>query len=42
LPATYEVIHAISWGSERLAHGHADSPGETLIAPGSIRRRTRT
>jgi malonyl-CoA O-methyltransferase len=42
LPATYEVIHAICWGSERHAHGRADTPGETLIAPGDIRRRGRT
>ena len=41
LPATYEVIHAICWGSEARAHGRADSPGETLIAPGAIRRRNR-
>jgi len=41
LPATYEVIHAICWGSEH-SHGRADSPGETLIAPGDIRRRSRT
>jgi malonyl-CoA O-methyltransferase len=42
LPATYEVIHAICWGAERRAQGHPDSPGETLIAPGAIRRRSRT
>jgi len=35
LPATWEVIHAVSWGGERRA-----APGETLIAPSAIRRRT--
>ena len=38
LPATYEVIHAISWGGERRA-AMDDLPGETFIAPQSIRRR---
>jgi malonyl-CoA O-methyltransferase len=38
LPATYEVIHAISWGTEhRETH---EFPGETLISPSSIKRRT--
>jgi malonyl-CoA O-methyltransferase len=42
LPATYEVINAICWGSERRAHQSDDFPRETFIAPGSIRRRERT
>jgi len=41
LPATYEVIHAICWGAEQRAQGPADGSGETFIAPGAIRRRTR-
>jgi malonyl-CoA O-methyltransferase len=37
LPATYEVIHAVSWGGERReAH---EFPSETVIPAGSIRRR---
>jgi malonyl-CoA O-methyltransferase len=36
LPATYEVIHASSWGTERIP---AEFPGETLIPASSIRRR---
>jgi malonyl-CoA O-methyltransferase len=39
LPATYEIIHAICWGSERNALG--PSTHETLIAPDAIRRRER-
>ena len=39
LPATYEVIHAICWGSERREHASTDLPRETFIAPGAIRRR---
>jgi malonyl-CoA O-methyltransferase len=42
LPATYEVIHAICWGSDRRAQDHPDVPGETFISPGAIRRRTRS
>jgi SAM-dependent methyltransferase len=42
LPATYEVIHAICWGSDRRAQDHPDAPGETFISPGAIRRRTRS
>jgi len=42
LPATYEVIHAICWGGERREHAPADSPRETFIAPGAIRRRGQT
>jgi len=38
LPATYEIIHAICWGTERREH---ESPREALIAPGAIRRRDR-
>jgi len=38
LPATYEVIHATSWGGERRAE-RDDLPGETFIAPHAIRRR---
>ena len=41
LPATYEVIHAISWGSERHAQ-EPDSPRETLISPSAIRKRGQT
>jgi malonyl-CoA O-methyltransferase len=39
LPATYEVINAICWGSERRAQHPGDFPRETFIAPGAIRRR---
>ncbi|HEY6123453.1 MAG TPA: malonyl-ACP O-methyltransferase BioC [Steroidobacteraceae bacterium] len=39
LPATYEVINAICWGSERRAQPHDDFPRETFIAPAAIRRR---
>ena len=39
LPATYEVIHAICWGSEPRAQQPSDFPRETFIAPGAIRRR---
>jgi malonyl-CoA O-methyltransferase len=35
LPATYEVIYGASWGTAAL---RTRAPGETLIAPGSIRR----
>lgn len=41
LPATYEVIHAICWGTERHAREPQDIPRETFIAPGAIRRRDR-
>jgi malonyl-CoA O-methyltransferase len=40
LPATYEVIHASSWGAERR-ETH-DFPGETVISPSSIKRRDRS
>jgi hypothetical protein len=42
LPATYEVIHAISWGSERRDHASPDLPRESFIAPSTIRRRGQT
>jgi malonyl-CoA O-methyltransferase len=42
LPATYEVINAICWGSERRAREPEDFPRETFIAPGAIRRRGQT
>ncbi len=42
LPATYEVIHAISWGGERREQRPHDFPRETFIAPGAIRRRNHT
>jgi malonyl-CoA O-methyltransferase len=38
LPATYEIIHAVSWGAERRSH----DPHESFIAPTAIRRRERT
>jgi len=37
LPATYEVIHATSWGAERRAS--AEFPGETYISPAQIKRK---
>lgn len=37
LPATYEVIHATSWGGERRPEAD-DLPRETFIAPQAIRR----
>ena len=39
LPATYEVIHASSWGAERR-ESH-EFPGETVISPSSIKKRER-
>ena len=42
LPATWEVIHAICWGAPSSARSSQDSPRETLIAPGAIRRRGQT
>ena len=41
LPATYEVIHATSWGGERRADTDG-FPRETVIAASAIRRRSRT
>jgi len=38
LPATYEIIHSICWGTERREH---ELPREALIAPSAIRRRDR-
>jgi len=38
LPATYEVIYGASWGAAGRGAGRV-SGGETVIAPGSIRRR---
>ena len=38
LPATYEIIHAICWGTERQEH---ESPREAFISPSAIRRRDR-
>jgi malonyl-CoA O-methyltransferase len=37
LPATYEVIHAVSWGGERRFD--AQGPREALISPSAIRTR---
>jgi malonyl-CoA O-methyltransferase len=39
LPATWEVIHASSWGTQRGETEIAGFPGETLISPSAIRRR---
>jgi len=39
LPATYEVIHAICWGTERRGDDPRGSPRESFISPGAIRRR---
>jgi malonyl-CoA O-methyltransferase len=39
LPATWEVIHASAWGSERQTRENMGFPGETLISPSAIRRR---
>ena len=39
LPATWEVIHASAWGGPRREHENERLPRETLISPGSIRRR---
>ncbi|MEO8018613.1 MAG: malonyl-ACP O-methyltransferase BioC [Pseudomonadota bacterium] len=41
LPATYEVIHAICWGSGHSREPHG-LPGEALISPSAIRRRGQT
>jgi len=42
LPATYEVIHATSWGGERREAQSEGFPREAFIPVGSIRRRTPT
>lgn len=39
LPATYEVIHATSWGGERREPENAGFPREAFISPDSIGRR---
>lgn len=39
LPATYEVIHAVSWGAHRRTPENAGFAGETVISPSAIRRR---
>jgi malonyl-CoA O-methyltransferase len=39
LPATYEVIHATSWGAGR--RNAPDFPHETIISPAQIQRRPR-
>jgi malonyl-CoA O-methyltransferase len=41
LPATYEVIHATSWGGERRADTDG-FPREAFISPSAIRRRSTT
>jgi malonyl-CoA O-methyltransferase len=41
LPATYEVIHATSWGGERRAD-QDQFPREAFISPSAIRRRGQT
>jgi malonyl-CoA O-methyltransferase len=41
LPATWEVIHASSWGGERRQSPDENLPREAFIAPGAIRRRTK-
>jgi malonyl-CoA O-methyltransferase len=41
LPATYEVIHATSWGGERRDRESLGIPGETIISPSAIKRRGR-
>jgi malonyl-CoA O-methyltransferase len=42
LPATYEVIHAVSWGTERHEPENEGFPREAFISPGAIRRRVKT
>jgi malonyl-CoA O-methyltransferase len=39
LPATYEVIHAISWGARARAEPSQGLPGEVFIDPATIRNR---
>jgi malonyl-CoA O-methyltransferase len=39
LPATYEVIHATSWGAERREPENEGFPRESFISPGAIRKR---
>ena len=40
IPATWEIIHASAWGSGRHTQENAGFPGETLISPSAIRRRS--
>jgi malonyl-CoA O-methyltransferase len=40
LPATWEVIHASAWGTERPERENKGFPREAFISPGAIRRRT--
>ena len=40
LPATWEVIHASSWGGEHRSR-EDDAPREAFISPGAIRRRAK-
>ncbi|MEO8063758.1 MAG: malonyl-ACP O-methyltransferase BioC [Pseudomonadota bacterium] len=42
LPATYEVIHAVSWGTERREPENEGFPREAFISPSAIRKRTPT
>jgi malonyl-CoA O-methyltransferase len=39
IPATWEIIHASAWGSERRDEENMGLPRETLISPSAIRRR---
>ena len=39
LPATWEVIHASAWGSERREPENMAFPRETFISPSAIRRK---
>jgi hypothetical protein len=41
LPATWEVIHASSWGGERRERHDGEFPREAFIDPAAIRRRPR-
>jgi malonyl-CoA O-methyltransferase len=41
LPATYEVIHAVCWGGERIQRENEGFPREALISPSAIRRKER-
>jgi malonyl-CoA O-methyltransferase len=42
LPATYEVIHATSWGSARREPENEGFPREAFISPSAIRKRAKT
>jgi malonyl-CoA O-methyltransferase len=39
LPATYEIIHAVSWGGERRTAENEGFPREAFISPSAIRKR---